>query len=733
MRSLPLTRDLVLIGGGHAHALVLRGWGMDPLPGARLTLISPAPTAPYTGMLPGHIAGHYPRRALEIDLVRLARHAGARLILDRAVGLDRAAGRIALARGPAVAYDVAALDVGITSDMPELPGFAAHAVPAKPLDAYATRWAAFLDAVAAGQAPPRVAVLGGGVAGVELALAMAHRLHGQDGARITVIEAADQPLAGLSPGARARLLGHLARLGGQIVAGARARAVDAAGVELADGRRIAAALTVGAAGARAQGWLATTGLHLTDGAVTVDRHLRSVTDPAILASGDCAHLAHAPRPKAGVFAVRAAPVLAANLRATLAEGPGRARLRPFRPQRDYLKLISTGGRGAVADKWGRGWDGGWLWWLKDRIDARFMARLSELPPMPAPPLPATVAAGVAEAYAGGQPLCAGCGAKVGGAALASALATLRPGARDDLLSGPGDDAAVLSHGSGVQVLTTDHLRALTDDPRQMARIAAVHALGDIWAMGARPQAALANITLPRMSDRLQARTLAEILQAAEEVLLAEGAALAGGHSALGDELTIGFTLTGLAPRPIAKTGVTPGAALILTKALGTGVLMAAEMARDAFGPDVAHAWDQMARPQGRAAAILAPQASAMTDITGFGLAGHLLEMLADTGLGARIDPAALPVLPGAARAAGRHASTLAAANRAAVAGRGTLPDGVAGALMVDPQTAGGLLAAVPDTAADALVAALHAAGFAAAARIGRIVADPAGLSLGADS
>ncbi|KAB2877454.1 MAG: bifunctional NADH dehydrogenase FAD-containing subunit/selenide, water dikinase SelD, partial [Albidovulum sp.] len=185
--QIPLTRDLVLIGGGHTHALVLRMWGMRPLPGVRLTLISPEPAAAYSGMLPGHVAGHYPREALQIDLVRLARHAGARLILGRAEGIDRAAGRIRVQGRPAVAYDVASIDIGITSDMPALTGFAANAVPAKPLDAFADAWEAFAGRAARGEAAPRVAVIGGGVAGVELALAAHHRLG--PGAEVTVIEA----------------------------------------------------------------------------------------------------------------------------------------------------------------------------------------------------------------------------------------------------------------------------------------------------------------------------------------------------------------------------------------------------------------------------------------------------------------------------------------------------------------------------------------------------------------
>lgn len=173
--DVPLTQDLVLVGGGHAHALVLRKWGMNPLPGARLTVINPGPTAPYTGMLPGHVAGHYSRDTLEIDLVRLCHFAGARLILAHATGMDRAARTIAVqGRGP-VAYDVASIDIGITAKM-DIPGFAEHAVGAKPLDIYAQRWRDFVAAAKEGSVAPTIAVIGGGVAGCELSLAMTHAL-----------------------------------------------------------------------------------------------------------------------------------------------------------------------------------------------------------------------------------------------------------------------------------------------------------------------------------------------------------------------------------------------------------------------------------------------------------------------------------------------------------------------------------------------------------------------------
>ncbi len=718
IEPLPLVRDIVLIGGGHTHALVLRMFAMDPLPGVRLTVINPDPAAPYTGMLPGHIAGHYARDDLMIDLVRLARFAGARIILDRATGIDRQTRRIHLAGRPPLGYDIASLDIGIGSGLPDVAGFNDHATAAKPLGAYAERWEAFVDS----RLPdPRLVILGAGVGGVELALASAHRLR-SEGARpqITLVNRGETALPGLGRAARATLLRHLQQSGVTLVTGTTARSIEAHSVTLQDGTVLPSDFTLAVAGARAQGWLGDTGLGLHDGFVTVSPTLQS-SDPAIFAAGDCAHLGFAPRPKAGVYAVRAAPVLNHNLRAVLTGQP----LRPFRPQRDYLKLVSLGGKTALADKFGFGTGGAWLWRLKDRIDRTFMAKFADYPAMPRP-LPAHPVTGLAEAM-GAKPLCGGCGAKVGAGALSDALAHLPAPARADVLSGPGDDAAILAHGADRQVITTDHLRATCGDPRLMARITAIHAMGDIWAMGATPQAALAQITLPRMGSAMQAETLSEIMEEAAAVIRAAGADIVGGHTSVGAEMTIGFTLTGLATTPITKAGAQAGDALILTKAIGTGTVFAAEMALAhvaglLLGQSVQAAYASMSRPLGPAAAILAPHARAMTDVTGFGLAGHLLEMLDASQVAATVTLASIPFLPGAVQlAAAGHESSLAPANRSATNWRITAPDTPEAALLYDPQTAGPLLAAVPADKANALVAALHALG-EPAALIGHVTA-----------
>jgi len=331
--------------------------------------------------------------------------------------------------------------------------------------------------------------------------------------------------------------------------------------------------------------------------------------------------------------------------------------------------------------------------------------------------------GLAEAM-GTAPMCGGCGAKVGRGTLMMALGGLPAPGTGDVTVLPGDDAALIGRR---QVITTDHLRAVTDDPVLMTRIAVIHALGDVWAMGATPQAVLLSLTLPRMTAALQTRTLAEIMQTAAKVLDSAGATIAGGHTTLGAEMTIGVTVTGvLDGPPITLAGGQPGDALILTRGLGSGVILAAEMRRLAEGAVVAHCWAQMTRLQGDAATILRG-AHAMTDVTGFGLAGHLAGMCAASGVAAEIDLTALPLLPGAEALAARGIRSTLWDDNVAGAGRVTGATGARGSLIFDPQTCGGLMAAVAPEGAATLVADLRAAGHDAAV-IGRLVPGTPGIT-----
>lgn len=706
---IPLTRDLVLIGGGHAHALVLRMWGMNPMAGVRLTVINPAPTAPYTGMLPGFIAGHYSRAELNIDLGKLCRFAGARLVIGHAHTIDTANKVIGVHGRPDIGYDVASVDIGIHSGMPEIAGFSEHGIAAKPLDVFANRWTGFLSRTDV--ETPSAAVIGGGIAGAELALAMKHRLSASGRAsKVSLIEASEA-LTGVTASTRNKLERALQSEGIDCHFDAQVITVEAHQVVLSD-HSIPSDFTVGAAGAKPHEWLASTDLTLEQGYISVDETLASTNTPDVFAVGDCAHLTRSPRPKAGVFAVRAAPVLLHNLKARLSDG----QTRPFKPQSTYLKLISLGRKSAIAEKGAMSFAADIMWNWKDHIDQKFMQQFSTLPTMQPQAIPNELAIGVAESLAA-KPLCGGCGAKVGPSVLADAIATLPTGQRSDVVSQLGDDATILKLGGRRQVVSVDHLRAVDEDPWRMARIATVHALGDVWAMGAEAQSVLVSLILPRMSNDLQRRTLSEIMAGVQSITADCGAEIVGGHTSLGAELTIGLTATGLIPKnsePITLTGAKTGDALILTRPIGSGTILAAEMAGQARGEDVTRVLESLQQPQAKASGILS-SAHAMTDVTGFGLGGHLLALCKASGVGAEIKMQEIPVFDGAIELSkSGHRSSIFNDN-AAIRDHfnGLAHD--KGDLLFDPQTSGGLLAAVASSDAPSLVLALREAGYNAAA------------------
>jgi selenide,water dikinase len=540
-----------------------------------------------------------------------------------------------------------------------------------------------------------VAVIGGGVAGAEVAAAFANALAGKGrAARVHLVDRA-KVLSALPVSTASRLRKALAGLGVICHENTEIVEITEQAIVTATGR-IEAQFICGAAGARPHPWLTETGLTLHEGFIEVNPFLESSTQD-IFATGDCAHMAFAPRPKAGVYAVRQAPVLYENLRARLAD---RTPTQRYSPQKDYLKLISLGEKSALGNKFGLNFQGPWVWRWKDGIDQRFMEKFRDLPVMERPDPPRERSAGVAEALAG-KMLCGGCGAKVGQSALMGAL-----GAET-----PGDDAAALMVDGAQVIISTDHLREMVKDPYVMAEITAHHALGDLWSMGATPVAATANIILPQMKPRLSARSLHEIMTAARAVFGAAGAEIVGGHSSLGAEMTIGFTVLGRRDGPpVTLGGARVGDLLLLTKPIGSGVIMAAEMAGLAEAEWVEAALRQMTRLQRDAAEILR-NAHAMTDVTGFGLLGHLRNICVTSEVGAVLRARDVPVMPGALVLAEQGiSSSLFEENRLMLpeVSRSPLND-----LMFDPQTAGGLLAAVAPEEAG-LVEALRAAGHEAA-------------------
>jgi selenide, water dikinase len=734
----PVVKDVVLVGAGHAHVTVLRQFGMRPIPGVRFTLISRELHTPYSGMLPGLVAGHYDFDEAHIDTGPLARFAGARLYQDETVGLDLVNRRVICKHRPPVPYDLLSLNIGSTPNTADTPGATEHAIPVKPIDGFLARFDALLARTLERRAQSRIALVGAGAGGVELLLSVERRLRREavragfdpDGLSFVLISDTPDILPTFPQAFRTRFRGILASRGIEIITNATVTRVEHGRMVL-DGRPPVAAdeilWTTQAAPAR---WLAKTDLPLdARGFLAVDEYLRVAGHDNAFAAGDT--IAFTPRslPKSGVYAVRSGPVLAENIRRVLTGRP----LKRFRPQRDALYLVSNGEKFAIGVRNGLVTSGAWVWRWKDWIDRRFMRKFNELPDMTSAAAESTSPLADRQALRDISAIamrCGGCGAKVGATVLSRALGALEPAARSDIIVGldaPDDAAIVDTGGAKLSVQTVDYFRAIVDDPYVFGKIAANHSLGDVYAMGGEPQSALAIATIPYGLEAKVEADLSAMMAGANEVLRDANCALVGGHTSEGAELSLGFAVNGLIPRDTAlrKGGLRPGDALVLTKPVGTGTLLAADMRGKAKARWLAAAIAQMIQSNRNAAEIVrAHGAHAATDVTGFGLLGHLVEMVRASEVDVTVAIDRVPVLAGARESVALGIfSSLQPQN---VRLRRAIRDVEAAArhplypLLFDPQTAGGLLAAVPIRQASICVGALRAAGYCSANVIGLV-------------
>ena len=366
-------KRLLLAGAGHAHLEVLRDRALARDESVEVTLVSPYPWFTYSGMVPGLIAGHYEIDALTVDLAPLCAAAGVTFLQTSLVGLDAAAREVVCANGATLGYDLLSLDVGIEPAVDGTRGVARHAVVVRPLEKLVKGWTDLLVRAREGEVGA-VTVVGGGAAGVELAFAMEYRLRQELGlasAHVRLATDAPRIVPSFSPSARRRLVRKFERRNIGLHVGAAVTEVGPDYVRLEQGLEFATDAVFWATGGTAPAWLRASGLATDDaGFVLTDSLLRSVSHPEVFAVGDCQVSRDAPRPHAGVFSVRAGPVLAANLRAA-SHGE---ELRAFATPARYLALLSTGSRHAVGVWNGLSFEGAWAWRWKDRIDRRFLAR-----------------------------------------------------------------------------------------------------------------------------------------------------------------------------------------------------------------------------------------------------------------------------------------------------------------------------------------------------------------------
>ena len=367
-------KRLLLVGGGHAHVHVLAALAEAPLADCQVTLISPWPRQIYSGMLPGWIAGHYSIDDCAIAIDQLAQRAGVRFLETSCSRLDLAAQIAHCASGEQVAFDLVSINSGPTVALDRLPGAEQYAIPIRPIEGFVARWPGILDRARQQTSGFNLAIVGDGAAGTELAFAVQARFARERLAhcRVTLLGANRSPLAGFPARLRQTVCRLLEEHGIRHLAERRAVAFLPGKLRLADQCLLAADASLIATGADAPHWPADSALATDEsGFIRLTPTLQSVSHPFVFAAGDVAAYAD-PRPKSGVFAVRAGPILAHNLRAACRGEP----LQSWLPQAQALYLISTGQRHALAARGSFSIGGNWVWRWKDWIDRRFMRRFS---------------------------------------------------------------------------------------------------------------------------------------------------------------------------------------------------------------------------------------------------------------------------------------------------------------------------------------------------------------------
>lgn len=682
------SKHVVLLGIGHTNAHVLRMWGMHSLADTDLTCISDHAIATYSGMLPAALAGQISQSEMEIDLVRLCASVGARLITDNVVGLDHERQLVRFEQRPPIPYDV--LSVGIGS-VPVTEGVAISGtslVKVKPMQTFLTRLRNTVDL----QRPPEVrpmsvVIVGGGAAGIEIAFCLPPFLKslGIAQSQLHVISSAAEVLLESNPSARRRIRTELQSRNHTVTLGKSVKLIGNRTIELDDGTQIDADIVIWATGASPPPLLALLDLPLDErGFLATDRTLRSVSGRPVFAVGDSGTIQSESIPKAGVYAVRQGPILWDNIGRILHE----QELRQYRPQRSFLKLINKGDGDAIGLWRGLSFSGRWVKLLKDHIDKKFI-RMFEPRAME----------DVSEPMQ-----CRGCGAKMGAIALKSAINTALC---SDANEGAGEiaieDAVEIGSEAGRPLIaSTDFFTSPFHDAFLNGRIAALHSASDIVATGARATKALAIVVLQEGDRPSQQRSLSDFLVGARHEFDAMGARIVGGHTIIGPRMEIGFTVVGQAysQQLLQKSNLKPDDQLFLTKPLGIGALLAAHMRGRCQAIDHMRLIDAMLGKQHDFARIAIESGIvAATDVTGFGLAGHLLEMLSASKVAATLFLDAIPFLSGAVETvqAGIESSlieeNLLAEER--IDALATVRATPMFRLLFDPQTCGGFLFGCP--------------------------------------
>jgi selenide,water dikinase len=744
--STPIVSDLVLLGGGHANIQVLKMLAMNPIGGLRITLISDQTHSPYSGMIPGYLAGYYSYEDCHFDLRRICEELGQRFIKAKIIGIDPQRKKIRLENRSEVSYDCASINVGIEPKSIDNSSTKAalKLIPLKPISRFIAHWERLMADLKGykGSESLRIAVVGAGASGVEISIILKMLIDQHKwNAEVSLIHRHEFLVSAKDLVAQKKLSETLQELGIKVLQNTLALQEQENGLVLEDEQGLVQTKdfyrVLTATQASAPKWFKDSGLPVSqNGFLKITGNLLVENEHALFAAGDCIHFSPFPLKKAGVYAVRQGMVLEHNIRAYFT---GKSELKTFHPKKNVLSLITIGDRKALVHqdsasilRWM--WPS-LLWTVKDGIDRRFMKRFqartfSAKPQHFNKVMPEPKSTLVPNDWESNT--CGGCGSKLGASTLALSLNKLDIPEDDAVLLGvkDGEDCALTRFSEHTLCLQSiDQFRSFISDPYLLGQIATQHALSDIYAMGGVAKTAQVGLTLEAANRKIQQEDIFQVMSGVLDILTQSAVSLVGGHTGEGSELAISLAVQGeVAPERILRKHLSkPGNRLILTKPIGTGVIFAANMLAQANGKLVDEALSSMLQSNKTAMETIKTFAvSGCTDITGFGLLGHAFEMLgksSDNALGIKIDYLAIPTFDGVGElfAKGYYASiahenyeSLSVVLSAEVSNQ-KFP------ALFDPQTSGGLLFSVPSHQTEACLKALHKNNVSRACVIGEVI------------
>lgn len=645
IEEIPITNDLVLIGGGHSHLSVLMKLSKRPINGNRITLITNEIDTPYSGMIPGYIEGIYSWRDSHIDLYRLCLKLNVRFIHAEVERVSAYEKEIYFKDRPKIKFDVLSINTGIQSNNREIKGAAKYCLPVKPISKLTNN---FLNKITNFKS---IAFIGGGAGSVELALAIKKRfLNINQDIKITIITGKRGLLSTFPQKTKLTSLKTLEKFKIDIIEYKRVLEVKPKQIILSDKSLLKIDKAILSTNSMTPKWLAKSDILLTkDNYILVNKSFQT-NYKYVFASGDVIDFNNQNLKKAGVFAVRSGKPLAINIRKFILG----KKLVEYKFNKNYLALIGTSKRSAIATKYNLTFNSRFFFYLKKYIDQNFIKKFSDfrirkkftLEALKTDVLNIFVKHKEKITDENDIMQCKGCAAKVPLNALKQALPK-------DIVSTSEDAVSVPGHPELYQ--TVDMISSIITDPFLLGKIAANHSISDMVSVNSKITSAMMILQLPLSKTEINSRDLEQVLLGANEIFKTIDCPLIGGHTMIGKDKDpiIGFSILGQKQKKIKimknRRKIKTKDLLILTEKIGSGLIFAGinnYLIDSYFQIDVIKQMIKGNLNFGKISNQL--NILSMTDITGFGLANHLLNLIKrdNSKTGLTIYPNKIPLFEG---------------------------------------------------------------------------------------